>query len=96
LTPEATVVVVGAPMSAKGLGPLPHMIGMRLAAMGGSQRVRVFMAKITKEDLLVLRGLLEDGTVRSVIDRRYDLSETADALRYLEEGHARGKVVITV
>jgi NADPH:quinone reductase-like Zn-dependent oxidoreductase len=96
LTPEATVVVIGAPMSAKGLGPLPHLIATRLAAVGRSQRIRVFMAKITKEDLLVLRGLLEDGTVRPVIDRRFDLSETANALRYLGEGHARGKLVITV
>jgi NADPH:quinone reductase-like Zn-dependent oxidoreductase len=96
LTPAATVVIVGAPMSGKGLGPLSHMVGTRLASLGRSQTATFFIAKITKGDLDVLRGLLEAGKVRSVIDRRYDLSETADALRYLGERHARGKVVITV
>jgi NADPH:quinone reductase-like Zn-dependent oxidoreductase len=61
-----------------------------------SQRVVFFVAKLDKPALETLRGLLEAGTVRSVIDRRYELSEIADALRYLGEGHARGKVVVTV
>jgi NADPH:quinone reductase-like Zn-dependent oxidoreductase len=52
--------------------------------------------KGTKDDLVVLKDILEDGKIVPVIDRRYPLSETADALRYLEEGHARGKVIITV
>jgi len=55
-----------------------------------------FMAKLNKKDLVVLKTLLETGTVVPVIDRRYPLSEVAEAIRYLEEGHARGKVVITV
>ena len=55
-----------------------------------------FVAKITKDDLEVLRGLLEDGSIRSAIDRRYELSEVPDALRYLGTCHARAKVVITV
>jgi NADPH:quinone reductase-like Zn-dependent oxidoreductase len=96
LTPEATVVIVGAKMSTKGIGPLAHVVKMRLASVSRSQIVRFFIAKITKEDLGLLAELLEAGTVRSVIDRRYELSETADALRYLGEGHARGKIVITV
>ena len=69
---------------------------MRLASIGRSQTARFFMAKITTKDLTVLRELLEAGTVKPVIDRRYALGETADALRYLGEGHARGKVVIDV
>jgi NADPH:quinone reductase-like Zn-dependent oxidoreductase len=96
LTPEARVVVIGAPLSAKGLGPLSHVIGTRLASLGRSQTVKFFIAKITKDDLGVLGELLEAGQVRPVIDRRFQLSETADALRYLGEGHARGKVVLTV
>ena len=55
-----------------------------------------FLAKNSKEDLLLLKDLIESGKVRPVIDRTYPLNETADAMRYLEEGHARGKVVITV
>ena len=96
LTPDATVVIVGAKFpSSRGLGPLSHMLGTRLAAVGRSQTVKLFIAKIEQEDLLVLQELLESGKVRSVIDRSYELREAADALRYLGEGHARGKVVLT-
>jgi NADPH:quinone reductase-like Zn-dependent oxidoreductase len=96
LTPEATVVMVGAPMSAKGLGPLKHIIGTRLASIGRSQKVTFFVAKIEKDDLAFMSELLAAGTVRSVIDRRYELSQVPDALRYLGTTHARGKVVITM
>ena len=96
LKPEATVVAVGAPMSARGLGPLKHLIGSRLTSLGRSQSVVNFVAKITKEDLSFMSGLLADGKVKSVIDRRYELSQVPDALRYLGDGHARGKIVITV
>ncbi len=48
------------------------------------------------EDLIVLKELIESGKVAPVIDRHYPLSEVPEAIRYLEEGHARGKVVITV
>ena len=55
-----------------------------------------FLAKLNRDDLVVLRDLLEAGRVTPVIDRRYELSEVPDALRYLGEGHARGKIVISV
>jgi len=58
--------------------------------------VAPFLAKINKEDLLVLQKLLEAGTVTPVIDRQYQLSEAAEAFRYLGAGHAQGKVVVTV
>jgi NADPH:quinone reductase-like Zn-dependent oxidoreductase len=96
LTPQAHVVAVGAPMSVRGLGPLKHIVGTRLAALGRSQTVINFVAKITKEDLEAMRELLEGGTVKSVIDRRYALREVPDALRYLGTTHARGKLVIVV
>ena len=96
LKPEATVVAVGAPMSARGLGPLKHLIGSRLTSLGRSQSVVNFVAKITKEDLMFMSELLADGKVKSVIDRRYELSQVPDALRYLGDGHARVKIVITV
>jgi NADPH:quinone reductase-like Zn-dependent oxidoreductase len=54
------------------------------------------MAKVNPTDLDYLKGLLEAGKIVPVIDRRYPLSETAEALRYLEAGHARGKVIIDV
>jgi NADPH:quinone reductase-like Zn-dependent oxidoreductase len=61
-----------------------------------SQKFRFYIATLTKDDLNVLRDLMQSGKVSPVIDRTYKISETQAALRYLEEGHARGKVVITV
>jgi NADPH:quinone reductase-like Zn-dependent oxidoreductase len=96
LTREATVVMVGGQMTYRGHGPLPHFIGTFLKSRGRSQRVTLFVAKATKEDLGVLRELLEAGTVKPVIDRKYLLSQASEALAYLGEGHARAKVIITV
>ena len=96
LTPEATVVMVGGAMTYRGHGPLPHFIGTFLKSRGRSQKVTLFVAKITKEDLAFLGDLLGAGTVKSVIDRKYELSQASEALAYLGEGHARAKLVITV
>jgi len=74
-------------------GLLPAL-KMKLAALLGRRKAVFFVAKFNKEDIEVLRELLEAGTVKPVIDRRFGLSEIADAFRYLGEGHARGKVVI--
>jgi len=70
------------------LGPLLSLIG--------SKKMCFFIAKLNKTDLVLLKDLLAAGKVVPVIDRRYPLSDVAEALRYLEEGHARGKVVITL
>jgi NADPH:quinone reductase-like Zn-dependent oxidoreductase len=61
-----------------------------------SQHVVFFVASINAADLTVLKDLIEANMVTPVIDRRYTMSEVAEAIRYLKEGHARGKVVITV
>jgi NADPH:quinone reductase-like Zn-dependent oxidoreductase len=96
LTRDATIVIVGGKMSVRGLGPIPHTLATRIASIGRSQRVTLFLARIEKDDLRLLQELLASGNVKPVIDRRYELSRVADALRYLGEGHARGKVVLTV
>jgi NADPH:quinone reductase-like Zn-dependent oxidoreductase len=96
LNPQATLVIVGAPKGNAVIGPLSHIVKVRLAALRSSQQVVFFVAKFNKPDMEVLRELLEAGKVRPVIDRRYELSEIADALRYMGEGHAQGKIVITV
>ena len=70
------------------LGPLISMTGRQ--KMGNSAH------KPNQKDLVFMKELLEAGKVVPVIDRRYPLNETAEAIRYLEEGHARGKVVITI
>lgn len=95
LEPEATVVLVGGSMSNRWLGPLGHVVRMSLASLRGSRKTAFFIAKFNKPDLGVLSGLLEDGQLTPVIDRQYALSEVADALRYMGEGHARAKVVVT-
>jgi NADPH:quinone reductase-like Zn-dependent oxidoreductase len=69
---------------------------MVLLSPAVSQRMVGFLAHQNKGDLAVLRDLLETGKLIPVIDRTYPLSEAAEAIGYLEQGHARGKVVITV
>ncbi len=96
LAPNATLVLVGAPKGSRLLGPLSHIVKVRLAAIRSSRKVVFFIAKLTREDMEVLRELLETGKVKPIVDRTYPLSEAADAFRYLGEGHARGKVVVTV
>ncbi len=61
-----------------------------------SQKFIAYIAQFNKKDMMVLADLMQSGKVTPVIDRTYKLNETADALRYLEQGHARGKVVVTV
>jgi NADPH:quinone reductase-like Zn-dependent oxidoreductase len=96
LAPDATVVLIGGSKANRLLGPLGHIVKMRLGAIRSGRRVVFFVAKLDKADLVFLGELLEAGTVRSAIDRRYELSEAADALRYLGEGHARGKIVLSI
>jgi NADPH:quinone reductase-like Zn-dependent oxidoreductase len=79
-----------------GRASLPGMLLGRLLSLFGHKKTCSLIAKLNKKDLVLLKGFLEAGTVVPVIDRRYPLSHTAEAIRYLEEGHARGKVVITV
>ncbi len=92
LNPEGVYVMTGGSnaqmFQAMLLGPLISRTGRQ--KMGNSAH------KPNKKDLMFMKELLEAGKVTPVIDRRYPLGETAEAIRYLEEGHARGKVVITV
>jgi len=71
------------------------LMGSWMSETGG-KKMGALMAKSSQKDLAFLKELLEAGKVTPVIDRRYSLCETADALRYLGKGHARGKVVIAV
>jgi len=96
LTPHATAVVVGAKMKYSLLGPLKHFAGTSVQAIGRSQQVKFFMAKVETADLAYMGELIASGKVQSVIDRRYQLSEAVEALRYLGEGHAQGKIILNV
>jgi len=95
LNPNAILVIVGAGGS-RLMGPLGHIAKVRLGALRGSQKAVFFVANFNGPDLAVLSDLLETGKVKPVVERRYELVEVADALRYMGEGHARGKIVIGV
>ncbi len=96
LLPGATVVVVGAKMSWSMLGPLKHMAGTLIQAIGRSQTAKFFIAKVETRDLSTVAELMQAGKVRTVIDRRYELGQAVEALAYLGEGHAKGKIVLSV
>ncbi len=78
------------------IGPMGQILRALVISRFVGQKLLAFTAHVTKEDLVVLKELAEGGKVTPVIDRTYPLSESPDAMRHLEAGHARGKVVITV
>jgi NADPH:quinone reductase-like Zn-dependent oxidoreductase len=95
LKPEGKYVMVGGP-AGRWIDPLPRALRALLFSWFVSQDMHMFVAELNKTDLTILRDLIQAGKVTPVIDRRYSLSEAPAAIRYLELGHARGKVVITV
>ena len=95
LTPRATVVIIGGPKG-RVIGPLGHIIGMRLASFRASQKVTFFVANFNREDLCVLRDLMEAGRIKPVVDRIYPLSRINEAMSYLGTGHAQAKIVVTL
>ena len=95
LTAEGRYVMVGGPPG-RWIDPLPRAAGAFVLSRFVSQRMGMMLAELRQEDLNALRDLLAAGKVVPVIDRRFPLAEVPAALRYLEEGHARGKVVIAV
>ncbi len=98
LGPKGICVLVGGGGVNDGgfLGPMGRPIKALLVSPFVSQKMGMLMAELKKSDLMILAELMESGKVKPVIDRTYPLSKMADAIRYLEQGHARGKVVITV
>jgi NADPH:quinone reductase-like Zn-dependent oxidoreductase len=94
LEPDATVVLVGGSMKSRWFGPLGHVVRLSLASLPGSRKTAFFVAKFNKPDLEVLGELLEGGKLTPVVERWYELSDIADAFRYMGEGHARAKVVV--
>jgi NADPH:quinone reductase-like Zn-dependent oxidoreductase len=96
LTADATVVIVGA-QKRRVFGPIGHILRLRVASLlRGSQKAAFFIAKTNRADLETLRELLATRKVKPLVDRTFELADTADAFRYLAEGHARGKVIVTV
>jgi len=97
MTPHGTLVLVGGEHGGgRVLGGFDRQLRAPLVSMFVRQRLRGLIAKEGAEDLIVLEELIESGKITPVIDRTYPLTEAPQAIRYLEQGHARGKVAITV
>jgi len=96
LTPEGTLVITGGETDGKWLGGTDRQIRALVLSPFVSQKLGTFISSENHEDMIVLAELTESGKLTPVIDRTYPLDEVPEAIRYLEEGHARGKVVITV
>lgn len=98
MKPEGKTILVGGggPDAGNWVGPLAGPIKALMYAPFVSEEFLPFLAELNQEDLTLLGNLIQSGEVTPVIDRRYSLSEVPDAIRYLEEGHARGKVIITI
>ena len=95
LTRRGRYVVVGAPSGRWLKGP-DRFLKAFLLSLFVSQELVPFVSTFRKGDLVALRDLIEGGRLTPVIDRSYRLIEAPEAIRYLEAGHARGKVVVTM
>ena len=96
LTPRGTLVIIGGEEGGRWLGGTDRMLRVFLLSPFVRHNLTAFVAKSNKADLQLLKELIEDGKVKAVIDRSFPLNEAPEALRYLVEGRARGKVVIVV
>ena len=96
LTPKGTLVIAGGETDGRWLGGTDRQLRALMLSPFVGQKLGTFISRENHEDMIVLKELIEAGKVTPVIDRAYPLSEVPDAIRYLREGRARGKVVITV
>jgi NADPH:quinone reductase-like Zn-dependent oxidoreductase len=98
LKPKGIYVMIGGGGPDEGglIGPLGRPIKALLTSLFISQKMGMMMAKVSQTDLNLLADLMRSGKVTPVIDRTYPLSEVREAVRYLETGRARGKVIVTI
>ncbi len=96
LAPEGTLVIAGGEGGGRWLGGTDRQIRAMVLSPFVGQKLGTFVCKEDHEDLLALKELIESAKITPVIDRTYRLAEVPEAIRYLEGGHARGKVVISV
>ncbi len=96
LTPTGTLVIAGGETGGRWLGGSDRQMRAVVLSRFVGQKLTTFLCSENYKDLIVLKELIESGQVTPAIDRTYPLAEAPQAIRYLEQGHARGKVVITV
>jgi NADPH:quinone reductase-like Zn-dependent oxidoreductase len=96
LKPQANLVIVGAPKGNRVIGPLAHVIKIRIAALRASQKVVFFVANFNHDDFMVLKDMIESGQVKPIVEQIYPLDRICEAMRHLGTGHAKGKIVVTM
>lgn len=96
LTDDGVLVMVSGPKKNRLLGPVARVIRAKLRFLISRQSAVTFTASETAEELAAISHMVEQGQLRTVIDRTYPLADTAEAIRHLAEGHARGKILIDV
>jgi NADPH:quinone reductase-like Zn-dependent oxidoreductase len=96
LTRKGTLVITGGETDGRWLGGTDRQLRALVLSPFVGQKLGTFVSRENREDMVVLKEFIEAGRVRPVVDRAYALSEVADAIRYMREGRARGKVVITM
>jgi NADPH:quinone reductase-like Zn-dependent oxidoreductase len=96
LAPKGTLVITGGETGGRWLGGYDRQVRALVLSRFVDQELKTFVCSENHEDMIVLTELIESGKVAPVVDRTYPLAEVAQAIQYLEQGHARGKVVISV
>jgi len=96
LTPKGILVLNGGGSPGHVFGPVAGIVRAVVANAFVAQRLRPLPARQNRAELLAVTGLIEDGKLMPVVDRTYPLADTVEGLRTVEQGHARGKIVITV
>ncbi|MGH3942105.1 MAG: NAD(P)-dependent alcohol dehydrogenase [Pseudonocardiaceae bacterium] len=96
LTSRGTLVIVGSETGGRWFGGFDRSLRAPLLSLFVSQRLGALINSENAKDLIVLTELIESGKLTPALDRTYPLSETSAAIQYMQEGHVRGKVVITV
>jgi NADPH:quinone reductase-like Zn-dependent oxidoreductase len=96
LTPRGTLVIAGGETDGRLLGGADRQLRAIALSPFVGQKLGTYISSENAEDLIVLKELIESGKVTPAIDRTYSLTEVPDAIRYIEEGRARGKVAITI
>jgi NADPH:quinone reductase-like Zn-dependent oxidoreductase len=96
LNPQGNMVIVGGPVDNWLIGMIGTLAYAKILSPFVSQKFGMMLAELNPNDLRIIGDLMQSGKITPVIDKTYPLSEVPEALRYLEQGHARGKVVISV
>ena len=94
MNPQGILVGVGAPADVPLSRLLAGLVSALVRSLFLSQKIAIFVARVNQQDLTTVGELMAAGKVTPVIEKRYRLSEAREAFRYLETGHARGKVII--